>query len=77
MTDKINQITLDDQQLRAIIWCMNKLDSEYLAHGNNGCYLDQYEKKLLKRLKKIQELRNKVRFEDGITSNLVTELSQT
>jgi len=77
MTDTTNQITFDDQQLCAIIWCMNKLDSEYLAHGNNGCYLDEYEKKLLKRLKKIQELRNKVRFEDGITSNLVTELSQT
>ena len=74
MNQSENAIKLDDQELRAIIWCMNKLDSEYLAHGNNGCYLDQYEKKLLKRLKKIQELRNKLTFQDGLTSNVKTEL---
>lgn len=74
MNQEYNKVILDDQQLRAIIWCMNKLDSEYLAHGNNGCYLDEYEKKLLKRFRKIQKLRNKLQFEDGLASNIATEL---
>ncbi len=49
---------IDDQELSAIIWCMNKLDSEYLAHGRNGCYLDHYEKKLLAKLRREQKRRN-------------------
>jgi len=55
MTDLLK---IDDQELRAIIWCMNKLDSEYLAHGRNGCYLDHYEKKLVAKLRREQKRRN-------------------
>ena len=55
-------IKIDSQELSAIIWVMNKLDSEYLAHGRNGCYLDHYEKKLLTKLRKEQKRRTENRL---------------
>jgi len=59
-------IQLDNQELSAIIWVMNKLDSEYLAHGRNGCYLDHYEKKLLAKLRKEQKRRNENSLLEGM-----------
>jgi len=61
-----DSIKLDDQELSAIIWVMNKLDSEYLAHDRNGCYLDHYEKKLLAKLRKEQKRRNENRILEGM-----------
>lgn len=57
---------IDDQELSAIIWCMNKLDSEYLAHGRNGCYLDHYEKKLLAKLRREQKRRNESKLLESL-----------
>ncbi len=64
MTEDI--IKLDDQELSAIIWCMNKLDSEYLAHGRNGCYLDHYEKKLVAKLRREQKRRNESKLLESL-----------
>ncbi len=64
MTEDI--IKLDDQELSAIIWCMNKLDSEYLAHGRNGCYLDHYEKKLVAKLRREQKRRNESKILESL-----------
>ena len=74
MRRDLEYIHFDDQQLRAIIWCMNKLDSEYLATGNNGCYLDEYEKKLLDRLKTLQTLRNQINLDDAECKKLTEKL---
>lgn len=43
-------VTFDTQELRAIIFCLQKIDSEKYLKGRNGMYLDHYEKQILKKL---------------------------
>lgn len=52
MTSHQFSISLDIQELRAIIFCMQNIDSGKYLKGRNGMYLDHYEKQLLTKLQK-------------------------
>ena len=52
-----NPVELNDFELACIILVMQKVDSEKWHRGRDGLYLDFHDKKVLKKLVKIQEER--------------------
>lgn len=51
----LDEIKLSAFELSCIVLVMQKVDSEKWHKGRNGLYLDSHEKKVLKRLVKLQE----------------------
>jgi len=65
MVEDINFINFDDQQLKAIIWCMQAYKD-----------LDTYEQKLLTRLEQIQLIRLQVHSRQGEFDNIKQSLKE-
>ena len=65
MTD-INLISIDDQELTAIIYCIN-----------NGKQLDEYESGIVNKLIKIKRLRIDVKIHESEAANTKSEILST
>ena len=63
MTSEKKQ-SINAEELASIILCMQKINSEKYLKGRNGMYLNYFDRKLLRKLEKIQESKRFKRFQE-------------